>query len=197
MARILILFASSHGQTRDIAWTIERNLRRRGHSVDLVDVRQAAPDPSEYDLAIIGSRVELGRHARAIRRYVRQHREALTRTPSAFFSVSMSAAGGGPDPSIDRLVAETGWHPARAVAFAGALPYTRYNPLLRFIMKRINGKAGHTTDTTRDHDFTDWAAVRAFADAMADGADRTAPASRLHPAAQVPAPAHDTQSAVP
>ena len=195
MARILILFASSHGQTRDIAWTIERQLRRRGHLVDLIDVRQAAPDPTEYELAVIGSRVELGRHARAIRRYVRRHRDALAQMPSAFFSVSMSAAGGGRDPSIDGLVAETGWYPARAVSFAGALPYTRYNPILRFIMKRISAKAGHTTDTTRDHDFTDWAAVRAFADAIADGADRTAPASRLEYAA--PAPAQDTQSAPP
>lgn len=193
MARILILFASSHGHTRDVAWTLERQLRRRGHVVDLVDVRQAAPDPAEYDLAIIGSRVEMGRHARAIRRYVRQHRDALAKVPSAFFSVSMSAAGGGPDPSIDRLIAETGWHPARAVSFAGGLPYTRYNPLLRFMMKRISARAGHTTDTTRDHDFTDWGAVRRFADDLADAADRTAPASRpgphAPPAREEPAPA--------
>ena len=178
MARILALFASSHGQTRDIAWTIERHLRRRGHAVDLVDVRQAEPDPGEYDLAVIGSCVEFGRHARSIRRYIRRHTDALECMPSAFFSVSMSAVGGGEDHSIAGLTAETGWHPGRAVAFAGALPYTRYGPLHRFIMKRISAKAGHTTDTTRDHDFTDWAAVRAFADGLADAADRTAPASR-------------------
>ncbi len=42
MARVLILFASSHGQTREIAWTIERHLRRRGHAVDLVEGLTAA-----------------------------------------------------------------------------------------------------------------------------------------------------------
>jgi menaquinone-dependent protoporphyrinogen oxidase len=178
MARILVLFASSHGHTRDIAWAIERHLRRRGHVVDLADVRQSAPDPSEYDLAVLGSSVELGRHARAIRGYIRRHREALGRLPSAFFSVSMSAVDGHDD-SIAGLTAATGWHPGRSTCFAGGLPYTRYNPLLRFIMKRISAKAGHTTDTTRDHDFTDWAAVRAFAGDLADAADRTAPASRV------------------
>lgn len=190
MARILVLFASSYGQTREIAWTLERHLRRRGHAVDLVDVRQAAPDPDEYDLVVIGSPVELGRHARPIRRYVRLHGEALAQVPSAFFSVSMSAADGGRDPSIDGLAAGTGWRPGRVVSFAGALPYTRYNPLLRFIMKRISAKAGHTTDTTRDHEFTDWAAVRDFADVLADAADRTAPASRLpaHAPGEHPAP---------
>ena len=185
MARILVLFASSYGQTREIAWTLERHLRRRGHAVDLVDVRQAAPDPDEYDLVVIGSPVELGRHARPIRRYVRLHGEALAQVPSAFFSVSMSAADGGRDPSIDGLAAGTGWRPGRVVSFAGALPYTRYNPLLRF-----SAKAGHTTDTTRDHEFTDWAAVRDFADVLADAADRTAPASRLpaHAPGEHPAP---------
>ncbi|HEU5059298.1 MAG TPA: flavodoxin domain-containing protein [Kofleriaceae bacterium] len=193
MARILILFASSYGQTRDIAWTIERHLRRRGHAVDLVDVRHGAPEPGEYDLAVIGSRVELGRHARAIRRYVHRHAATLAQMPSAFFSVSMSAADGGRDPSIDALIAETGWHPGRAVAFAGALPYTRYNPFLRFVIKRINAKAGHATDTTRDHEFTDWAAVRSFAEALADAADRTAPASRM----PAPPPAPEPHAAPP
>jgi menaquinone-dependent protoporphyrinogen oxidase len=189
MARILVLFASSHGHTRDIAWAIERHLRRRGQAVDLVDVNQAEPDPGEYDLVVLGSRVELGRHARSIRRYIRRHREALGCMPSAFFSVSMSAADGGQDHSIAGLTAETGWHPGAAVCFAGALPYTRYNPLLRFIMKQISAKAGHTTDTTRDHDFTDWAAVRAFAERLADAAERTAPASRVAAPAAAPAPA--------
>ncbi len=188
MARILVLFATSHGQTRDIAWAIERQLRLRGHVVDLVDIRQGEPDPAEYDLAVIGSRVELGRHARSIRRYIRRHRDALGRIPSAFFSVSMSAAGGGTDHSIAALTAATGWRPGRAVPFAGGLPYTQYNPLLRFIMKRISRKAGHTTDTSRDHDFTDWAAVRAFAEDLAQAAERTAPASRVHAPAEAPSP---------
>ena len=187
MARILLLFASSYGHTRDIAWAIERHLRRRGHVVDLVDSRHAAPSPSEYDLVVIGSRVELGRHAAAIRRYVRRHRAELERAPSAFFSVSMSAAGPGPDGYLDAFIAETGWHPGRSISFAGALPYTQYNPIVRFVMKRISRKAGRTTDTSRDHDFTDWRAVRSFADAIADAADRTSPPSRpYHPTMPVP-----------
>jgi menaquinone-dependent protoporphyrinogen oxidase len=186
MARILVLFATSHGHTRDIAWAIERHFRLRGHGVDLVDIRQGEPDPAEYDLAVLGSRVELGRHARAIRRYIRRHRDALGRIPSAFFSVSMSAAG-GEDHSIAGLTRDTGWRPGRAAAFAGGLPYTQYNPLLRFIMKRISAKAGHTTDTSRDHDFTDWAAVRAFAEDLAQAAERTAPPSRVQPPAEASA----------
>lgn len=52
--------------------------------------------------------------------------------------------------------------------FAGAVPFTKYNVLLRFVMKRIQRKAGHSTDTSRDHVYTDWTAVEGFArDAVA------------------------------
>src|SRR5690606_41877313 len=65
----------------------------------------------------------------------------------------------------------TGWQPAEAVAFAGALRYSAYNLLLRWVMRRIARKAAAhlpgATDTSRDHEYTDWAAVDAFADAFA------------------------------
>lgn len=181
MARILLLFASSHGHTRDIAWAIERVLRRRGHTVDLVDARRAAPGPAEYDAVVIGSRVEFGRHATAIRRYVSRHLAELERIPGAFFSVSMSQAGPRPVPYAEQFMNRTGWHPARSTSFAGGLAYRQYNPLLRFVMVRISRKAGHTTDTSRNHDFTDWGAVRRFAREIADDASRQAGPQEVRP----------------
>lgn len=175
MARILVLFASSHGHTRDIAWAIERHLRRRGHTVDLIDARKAAPSPAEYDAVVIGSRVQFGRHAAPVRRFVERYREELGRLPSAFFSVNMSATSAQPVPYAEQFLAAAGWRPALTATFAGALLYTQYNPLLRFVMKRISRKEGHPTDTSRDHDFTDWSAVRAFAETFASLAGGRAP----------------------
>jgi menaquinone-dependent protoporphyrinogen oxidase len=43
---------------------------------------------------------------------------------------------------IDAFLAETGWHPAKIKAVAGALLYSKYNFLLRFVMKRISRQAG-------------------------------------------------------
>ena len=68
---------------------------------------------------------------------------------------------------IDRFVKETGWRPARVFPVAGALAYTRYNVLVRFVMKRIARKAGAPTDTTRDHELTDWRDVDRFAAVLA------------------------------
>jgi hypothetical protein len=49
-------------------------------------------------------------------------------------------------------------------SFAGALEYTQYNRLERALMKRIAKKEGGFTDTSNDHEYTDWAQVTNFAE---------------------------------
>jgi len=173
MASILMLFASHFGQTRAIANTIAEDLRSAGHGVDLVDARRTdVPPPEDYDVVVLGSRVELGRHAGAIRSFIAMHRDALCEMPAAFFSVSMAAAhpGASADPNgyMTSLFEDSAWRPELSAAFAGALPYRKYGFLTRFIMKRISRSAGHTTDTSRDHEFTDWKRVHAFAARIAE-----------------------------
>jgi menaquinone-dependent protoporphyrinogen oxidase len=63
---------------------------------------------------------------------------------------------------IDMFVQETGWRPARVLPVAGALAYSQYNFIVRFVMKRIARKAGAPTDTSRDYEFTDWATLDRF-----------------------------------
>ena len=127
-------------------------------------------DLAGYSAAILAASVHLGRHEREMVAFVKRHREALDRLPSAFLSVSLSAAG-TQDPTtspqkreeataaVDGMLAtffeETGWHPARTSAVAGALAYTQYGLLIRFVMKRIARAAGVSTDTSQDHVFTD------------------------------------------
>ena len=184
MSRLLVAYASTHGQTRAIAEAIAGRLRAAGHAVDLADVEAGRPPPPDgYDAVVLGSRVKFGAHARALTRYVAAHRAALGSRPAAFFSVSMSAAqaNAGPDPHdyMAKLFAQVGWRPTRAVAFGGALAYRRYNWLLRAFMKRLSRAGGHSTDTSRDHVYTDWAAVERFADGFAAdlGQRPAAPAS--------------------
>ena len=63
---------------------------------------------------------------------------------------------------IDTFVRETGWRPAHVLSVAGALMYRQYNFVIRFLMQRIARKAGAPTDTSRNHEFTDWLAVDRF-----------------------------------
>ena len=96
------------------------------------------------------------------------------RLGAAFVSVTLSEAG-AEDPrrsdaernrataDVQRMMevffTQTGWHPDRVLPVAGALVYSKYNFIVRAIMKRIARKAGAPTDTSRDYEFTDWAAV--------------------------------------
>jgi menaquinone-dependent protoporphyrinogen oxidase len=57
---------------------------------------------------------------------------------------------------IDVFVTETGWKPACCFPVAGALAYTRYNWVIRKIMARIARQQGASTDTSVDHEFTNW-----------------------------------------
>ena len=177
MSHILIAYASSYGQTHKIAEVLAAELGRAGHTVELSSLRDDKPPPVQrYDAVVLGSSVERGRHARRLVDYIRANRVPLSGAPSYFFSVSMAAASSrssDPQGYLEKLFATTEWTPREAVAFAGALPYRKYNWFLRFIMKRISGRNGLTTDTSRDHEFTDWTRVKQFAVTIA--ADLTAP----------------------
>jgi menaquinone-dependent protoporphyrinogen oxidase len=163
MSRILIAYASSHGQTRKIANTLAAELRRRGHEVELADALLARLPPVEdYDAVVIGSRVQIGLHARPLLEYIIDNRAELHAIPSYLFVVSMAAAAprsADPKGYVAKLLALTHWQPRAAVALAGALPYRSYGVALRFVMKLISRFAGHTTDTSRDHEYTNWAQV--------------------------------------
>jgi menaquinone-dependent protoporphyrinogen oxidase len=53
--------------------------------------------------------------------------------------------------------------PDRTASFAGALQYREYDPFTRLLIRLMMARGHHPTDTSRDHVFTDWDAVDAFA----------------------------------
>ena len=63
---------------------------------------------------------------------------------------------------LKRFFDETGWRPTVVMPVAGALSYSHYNFLVRFVMKQIAKKEGSGTDTSRDYEYTDWDALDAF-----------------------------------
>ncbi|MEP6860316.1 MAG: flavodoxin domain-containing protein [Deltaproteobacteria bacterium] len=168
MQRALIVYASSHGQTREIAHRIAARLRECKFAVVIADTSQPVhlPAPTGFDLVIVGSRIQFGRHSSSVIAYLHTYRQPLQATASAFFSVSMAAANGGDDPNgyLTAMFDSVGWRPPVTAAIGGALVYRQYNVLLRFIMKRIAKAGGHATDTSRDHFYTDWSRVTDFAD---------------------------------
>ena len=166
MAKILVVYGTAYGQTERIARRIADHLGSQGHGVCLHqgDNLPANLPLDEYDAFVVAASVIRGRHQRYIRNFARHHAPTLTAAPSAFVSVS-GAAYGSPlqaDRYVEAFLDQTGWQPLFTVSFAGAVAYTHYGPLRRWIMKRACQRRGGPTDTTRDHDLTDWEAVDRF-----------------------------------
>ena len=68
---------------------------------------------------------------------------------------------------LDRFVAETGWQPRTAETFAGMLAWTQYDFFTRTLMRLITRKQVPHPDVHQDYDYTDYDAVRRFAEEFA------------------------------
>lgn len=166
---VAIIYASHHGHTRRVCDRIADDLRERGAETEVLASRdlQERFSLKDYEAAILAGSVHYGRHPRELERFATQHREELDSMPSAWISVSLAAA----DPksadeaqaTASQLPERSGWHPSLTAPVAGALPYSRYNRFLRFFMKQVARVSGAASDTSRDHDYTDWDQVDALA----------------------------------
>jgi menaquinone-dependent protoporphyrinogen oxidase len=171
MTHILIVYGTTDGQTAKIAQVLAENLRALRCCVDLVDaagtMRRLSPEG--YDGVIVAASVHIGDYQRPVARWVRTHAAMLNGMPTAFLSVCLAVLEQNAKTRrelasiIERFFVRTGWRASIAKPIAGAVLYTRYGWLKRVMMKRIIGKAGGSTDTTRDHEYTDWNDLRAFA----------------------------------
>jgi menaquinone-dependent protoporphyrinogen oxidase len=187
MARVLIVFGTTEGQTAKIAAHIADAGRRLGHDATLTaagDVDEA--ELASYDAFVVGASLHEGRYQRAVRTFVAQRRALLGAHPSAFFSVSLAAASRDERERADverltaRFLDETGWTPRMSASFAGALKYTRYSWLKRMLMKHIAEKEGGDVDTSRDFEYTDWEAVTGFAERFFSALDQGPPRDQRH-----------------
>jgi menaquinone-dependent protoporphyrinogen oxidase len=171
-----VFFATSEGQTCRIARRIASALNDLGLESCVIDV--AGPNASAIDWthvrgAFVGASLHAGKHQKAAKRFVSAHAVDLTSVPSAFFSVSLSAASkNAKEVEAAEHLAKAfpvacGWMPARIVSVAGRLAYREYGFFIRWVMKRIAKKEGAPTDTSRDYELTNWEDVDALVRDMA------------------------------
>jgi menaquinone-dependent protoporphyrinogen oxidase len=171
MSRVLILYGTTEGHTRVIADAIGRALQLGGVEADVVEAGTFDPVVHQYDAAIVAASVHIGKYQPTVIKWVSAHAAELNARPTAFVSVSLGILQKS-DPKVmadldaitQRFMTATGWRPTSIKHVAGAVLYSRYNFLKRWLMKRIVGKAGGGTDTSQDYDYTNWGELRAFAD---------------------------------
>jgi menaquinone-dependent protoporphyrinogen oxidase len=184
MKTIVVFYATREGQTRRIATYVADALRARGAEVDVIDV--GGPfgdlDLARYSAAVLAASIHIGKHEKTMVDFVKAHRGQLEKLATTFLSVSLSQAGvedanrlpekklrsaAEVQKTIDLFLRTTGWQPTHVHPVAGALLYRQYRPMIRLLMRVISGMAGGSTDASRDHEYTDWKALKRFADEIA------------------------------
>jgi menaquinone-dependent protoporphyrinogen oxidase len=166
--RILVAYHSAEGQTAQICSHIGDVLREEGVTVELATT-DVAPAPDDFDGVIVGDSIHAGEHSKQLTAYLTQHVAALNAMPAALFQVSLTSADDSPESAAEagalvaKLLDATGFDPDLVARFAGAIAYTRYGWMKRRLMHQIMKRSGGETDTSRDHEYTDWDAVEGFA----------------------------------
>lgn len=177
--RAVVCYATREGQAERVAERIATDLRGHHLQVDVINVKdvRGVVDWSIYQRAFVVASVHAGRHEREMVAFVRRWKEDLRALHASFLSLTLSQAGaelasnslvqretarGDALQLITDFMKETGWRPERTLPVAGALAYSKYNFILKWIMKRIAHKAGFDGPTSRDYEFTNWPAVDRF-----------------------------------
>jgi menaquinone-dependent protoporphyrinogen oxidase len=165
---VLIVYASTEGQTRKICRFCAAELSGAGMSVELLSAADAAgTDVGRYRAAILAGSVHIGKIQPALIDFARQNGAALAAIPTLYLQVSLAAAGRDPDEmaELQRIAkaafADTGWTPGRTEHVAGAFRFTEYDFFRTLAMRWIASQRDDAVDPHKDKEYTDWDALSA------------------------------------
>jgi menaquinone-dependent protoporphyrinogen oxidase len=166
--KILVVYATTEGQTRKVARHAFDRLAGAGHSVELLPASDAdGLDPGGFDAVLVAGSVHAGRYQKELVAWVTAEAARLAGVPSLFLSVSLTAAGedaedwAGLRGCVDRFAEETGWTPGRVEHVAGAFRFSEYDFFKSWAMRWIAAQKDESVRPGEDKEYTDWDALDA------------------------------------
>ena len=165
-----MVYGTTEGHTRKIAERIGEWVRD-AEVVDSANLPKGL-DVASFDAFIVAGSLHETKHQRPLRHFVKEHSAVMNARPTAFLSVSLTAIKkdekhtADAQRCIDAFLEETGLQPTMTKAVAGALLYTKYDFLKRFIMVQIVKGEGGDLDTSRDYEYTDWDDLKSVIEAF-------------------------------
>jgi menaquinone-dependent protoporphyrinogen oxidase len=169
--KTLLLFSSRYGQTEKITRFLAQQLQNAGFEVDLRSTDGPLPQVLfQYNAIVLASSVYRGRFSQALVQWAERQDHLPLAIPTYTVLVHLNAADKHPEARpaekqmMDAFEKALGCKSVMRGHFAGALNYTRYNFIVRWMMKKISKRFGGPLDTSQDHELTDWGEVQKFAD---------------------------------
>lgn len=168
MARILLLYSTIDGHTREICERLRSAFESYGHAITLTELGdETGVACSDVDGIVIGASIRYGKHRPAVAEFIRRHVDILQSTPCAFFSVN--AVARKPDkqspktnPYVRKFLHTIPWQPPLIGIFGGLIDYPRYGFVDRNMIRLIMWITKGPTDPAGTFDFTNWNDVEAF-----------------------------------
>jgi len=158
VSKVLVVYATKTGCTREVAERIGAALAAVAQSVDVM-AAEAKPDPAAYDAVVVGSGVRAGQWHAAARDWVVGNGETLAARRTALFTVCMTVAA-QPEKLdevrayTDPVLRQSGVKPLAMGLFAGFFLPERFGLVERTILKAMKTPQG---------DFRDWHAIDQWA----------------------------------
>ncbi len=173
MNKILIVYATTDGHTREICERLQQVIETQGNQVQLLSVDQPHPDLTQYDKIVVGGSIRYGKHSKRIYDFVKKNQQLLDSKPNAFFSVNVVARKpekNQPDtnPYLKKFLGQIAWKPKQLAVFGGVLNYPRCGYFDRQMIRLIMWMTKGPTDPATVVDYTDWNKVENFGRLISD-----------------------------
>ena len=174
MAKILIIYSSTDGHTKEICFRLQQIVEDQNHQVALVSVNDGNTiDLSTFDKIVIGASIRYGKHSKKIYEFINNNQQNLDSKANAFFSVNVVArkpekSRPETNPYLQKFLKQISWEPKKLAVFAGKIEYQKYKFWDRFMIRLIMRMTGGPTDPKANIDFTNWSHVESFGQTICD-----------------------------
>ena len=170
MSKIIIIYSTTDGHTREICLRLLKIIEQNNNAVTLIPIEEVNDfDLNLFDKIVIGASIRYGKHHANVYELIKRQSKILEQKPNAFFSVNVVARKpdkNQPDtnPYLKKFLSQIAWKPKELVVFAGKIDYQKYKAWDRFMIRMIMRITKGPTDPNTAVEFTNWKQVDQFAE---------------------------------
>ena len=116
MAKILIIYSTTDGHTREICQRLRQVIEQQDHRVTLISIDdESKVDLELFDKIVLGASIRYGKHHKQVYEYIKRNEQILDSKPNAFFSVNVVARKpekNQPEtnPYLKKFLKQISWH---------------------------------------------------------------------------------------
>lgn len=169
--KIIIIYSSVDGQTRNICEYIKSSLTVENQFVEILNINNTqelkVDEILDYDKIIIASSIRYGKHNKKIENFIQENYEVLNSKKTAFISVNLVArktekSEPTTNPYVIKFLNSIQWKPTIVAVFAGKLNYKIYTFTDRILIKLIMLITKGPVNSKTEIEYTDWEKVDSF-----------------------------------